>query len=200
MSKRRKGQLIKVIVTVGDFICINMVYILACLLLPHDLIDSFNRKIVWFVLNIAYIPVNIMFRDVHNNRVTYIDELLLTTTKSVLLYFLIFLSLSMFLQFEIKAKTLAIFFVGLYATLNLWWIIVNRLLKFYRRKGYNFRRVVIVGAGKTGIMPLWQSARKTCGRCGRNSPRPKNRSHRRSPRPFCWCLQAGRRRVSTDIE
>lgn len=152
MSKRRKGQLIKVIVTVGDFICINMVYILACLLLPHDLIDSFNRKIVWFVLNIAYIPINIMFRDVHNNRVTYIDELLLTTTKSVLLYFLIFLSLSMFLQFEIKAKTLAIFFVGLYATLNLWWIIVNRLLKFYRRKGYNFRRVVIVGAGKTGIM------------------------------------------------
>lgn len=152
MGKRRKGQFIRTIVTAGDFICINMVFLLSCLFLPPDLTDSFNRKIVWFVLNIAYIPVSIMFRDVHNNRVTYIDELLLTTTRSVLLYFLIFLSLSMFLQFEIKTKTLAIFFVGLYVALNLWWIIVNRLLKYYRRKGYNFRRVVIVGAGKTGLM------------------------------------------------
>lgn len=162
MGKRKKGQFIKVIVTAGDFICINLVYLLACIFLSPDLIGSFNQKIVWFILNIAYIPTNIMFRDVHNNRVTYIDELLLTTTKSVLLYFLIFLSLSMFLQFDIRTKTLILFFVGLYVALNIWWIIVNRVLKFYRRKGYNFKRVVIVGAGKTGIM-LYNELRSDMG-------------------------------------
>lgn len=152
MGKKNKGQFINIIITAGDFICINLVFLLSHFFLSPDLTGPFNQKIVWFTLNVAYIPVNIMFSNVHNNRVTYIDELLLTTTKSIFLYFLIFLSLSMFLQFEIKTKTFVLYFTGLYITLNLWWIIVNRVLKYYRRKGYNFKRVVIVGAGKTGIM------------------------------------------------
>ncbi|MEG1999401.1 MAG: undecaprenyl-phosphate glucose phosphotransferase, partial [Bacteroidales bacterium] len=152
MPKRWNGHLIKRIVTIGDFICINIVFSLSYLIFSPELTASFNQKIVWLILNISYIPVNLMFGEIHNERVVYIDELLIKTTKSVLLYFLIFLSLAMFLQLELSKKVLAFYFLGLFATLNIWWFISNRALRFYRKKGYNFKRIVIVGAGKTGMM------------------------------------------------
>lgn len=162
MQKRGRGHLIKGIVTIGDFICINFVFLLSYLVFSPELTESFNQKIVWLILNISYIPVNIMFGEVHNERVVYIDELLLKTSKSVLLFFLIFLSLAMFLQLELSKKVLAFYFLGLFATLNIWWFISNRLLRIYRKKGYNFKRIIIVGAGKTGMM-LYRELQSNAG-------------------------------------
>ena len=31
-----------------------------------------------------------------------------------------------------------------------WWIVARKILKIYRSKGYNFRKVIIVGYGRTG--------------------------------------------------
>lgn len=42
--------------------------------------------------------------------------------------------------------------MGFFISLNLWWLLASRVLKYYRSKGFNFKRIIIVGAGKTGLM------------------------------------------------
>lgn len=34
--------------------------------------------------------------------------------------------------------------------LSLWWIVSRKLLKWYRGKGYNYKRIVVIGGGKSG--------------------------------------------------
>ena len=46
------------------------------------------------------------------------------------------------------------FYLLLSVLLAVWWIGSRKLLKYFRRKGYNFKKVVIVGAGAMGIKLL----------------------------------------------
>ena len=55
--------------------------------------------------------------------------------------------LPLLLASEYKTLLFAFFF----CFLNLWWLLSNRILRYIRSRGYNFKRVVIVGAGTSGI-------------------------------------------------
>ena len=147
------GYLIRVLITVIDFLCINMAFFLIWFIFP-DSSQDFCSKIIWLLLNISYLPVAYIFSNIHNNRMIHIDWVLVVALRSVAVYFVIFLSLLTFLKVgdDILPITLLRYFGLFFALLCLWWIISRKFLKYYRRKGYNFRRVVIVGAGRTGIM------------------------------------------------
>ena len=147
------GYLIRILITVIDFLCINMAFFLIWFIFP-DSSQDFCSKIIWLLLNISYLPVAYIFSNIHNNRMIHIDWVLAVALRSVAVYFVIFLSLLTFLKVgdDILPITLLRYFGLFFALLCLWWIISRKFLKYYRRKGYNFRRVVIVGAGRTGIM------------------------------------------------
>lgn len=55
---------------------------------------------------------------------------------------------------NIGARVLLRFYLLLSVLLAVWWIGSRKLLKYFRRKGYNFKKVVIVGAGAMGIKLL----------------------------------------------
>ena len=51
----------------------------------------------------------------------------------------------------IDSTRLLLLFAFFFCILNLWWLLSNRILRYIRSRGYNFKRVVIVGAGPAGI-------------------------------------------------
>ena len=59
---------------------------------------------------------------------------------------------------DVLATFLVVYYVSTIVVFSCWRVFVRMLLKFYRRKGYNFKRVVIVGAGKNG-MELYRAMR-----------------------------------------
>ena len=152
MGNKGKGQLIKWIIVLGDFICINLSFFLSYIILPHEVVASFNWQIGCLFLNLSYLPVVYAFANVYNERITYIDQLLSKTLKLLVVFVLIFLSLSMFFNIEIGTKVQLFYFVSFFILLNSWWLIANKAIRYYRKKGYNFKRVVIVGARQTGLM------------------------------------------------
>lgn len=52
---------------------------------------------------------------------------------------------------DVLATFLLIYYVVTIVIFSLWRVIVRVTLKMYRRKGYNFKKIVIVGAGKNGM-------------------------------------------------
>ncbi|MBQ3576471.1 MAG: sugar transferase, partial [Coprobacter sp.] len=68
----------------------------------------------------------------------------------MVVFVLIFLSLSMFFNIEVGTKVQLFYFVSFFLFLNSWWFAANKIIRYYRKRGYNFKRVVIVGARQTG--------------------------------------------------
>ena len=162
MGNKGKGRVIKWIRVLGDFICINFSFFLSYLILPHEVVSSFDWRIGCLLLNISYLPVVYAFAYVYNERITYIDQLLSKTLKLLVVFVLIFLSLSMFFNIEIGTKVQLFYFVSFFILLNIWWLIANKTIRYYRKKGYNFKRVVIVGARQTGLM-LYKELQSNAG-------------------------------------
>ena len=52
---------------------------------------------------------------------------------------------------DVLATFLVVYYLSSVVVFSLWRVIVRMTLKMYRRKGYNFKRVIIVGAGKNGM-------------------------------------------------
>ena len=120
MGQKRKGRFIKWIMILGDFICINISFLLSYLVLPTVVISSFDWRIGWIMLNVAYVPVAYIFGEVYNERITYIDLLLSKTLKSLMVFVLIFLSISMFFNIEVGTKVQLFYFVSFFILLNSW--------------------------------------------------------------------------------
>ena len=84
-----KGRLIRWIIVLGDFICINLSFLLSYLILPEEVISSFDWRIGWILLNVSYMLVVYAFSEVYNERITHIDLLLSKTLKSLVVFVLI---------------------------------------------------------------------------------------------------------------
>ncbi|MBR5323422.1 MAG: undecaprenyl-phosphate glucose phosphotransferase [Muribaculaceae bacterium] len=162
MGNKGKGQLIKWIIVLGDFICINLSFFLSYIFLPEVVVSSFDWRIGCLLLNLSYLPVVYAFADVYNERITYIDLLLSKTLKMLVVFVLIFLSISMFFNIELGTKVQLFYFASFFVFLNCWWLFANKAIRYYRKKGYNFKRVVIVGARQTGQM-LYKEMKSNAG-------------------------------------
>jgi putative colanic acid biosynthesis UDP-glucose lipid carrier transferase len=51
---------------------------------------------------------------------------------------------------KIWVKQIATIYLIMVVIMPIWWVVARKILKFYRSKGYNFRKVIIVGYGRTG--------------------------------------------------
>lgn len=162
MIRKGYGHLISKIITLGDFVCLNVAFLFFLLLLPDTLSDAGQRRIVCLLLNLSYVPVAFFFRHVHNMRIVYIDRLLLIASESVFFGFLAFSACLACTKITIGSGGLLVLFLFFFLLLNLWWLVSNRILRYIRRRGYNFKRVVIVGAGASG-MSLYKELQSDAG-------------------------------------
>ncbi len=154
MARGRYGYMIKSLIVIGDFVCLNVAYAILCLW-GGGAESGFATKIVWLLLNLSYFPVFLWFAKIHELRILHVDRLLVKLTQAIVSHLAVFLLLVFFLQLNyVGERALLKFYLMLSLLLATWWIGSRKLLKYYRRKGYNFKRVVIVGAGTTGIRLL----------------------------------------------
>ena len=151
MIRKGFGHLISKLITLGDFVCLNVAFLFLLYFYPDTFTDALSRRIVCLLLNLSYLPIAFFFRYVHNMRIVCIDRLLLIASESVFFSFLVFSACMACVKVYIDSTRLLLLFAFFFCILNLWWLLSNRILRYIRSRGYNFKRVVIVGAGPAGI-------------------------------------------------
>ncbi len=152
-KKGRYGQFIRGLFTIIDFLILNLTYWVLYLL--HDEPDDFFTRQVWFMMNIAFAAGCSIYSNIHNRRVVFADRVVLTAMKSVVLFAIIFFAFLLFLDLNnIHALTFAEFFLIFFPLLSLWWLLSRQMLKLYRSRGFNFKRIIIVGDGVVGTRLL----------------------------------------------
>lgn len=150
ISKGRYGKYIQNILTLCDFIVLNIVFFAVTWLCP-DMVES-RPRLVWLLVNIAYLPVVYGLGGTHRARAIPMHHVLVNSLRGVGLHALFFISLLFFLQFEVIGwQTIAIFYAAMFMVFPLWWSLTRMSIKLLRRRGYNFCRVIIVGTGPTAV-------------------------------------------------
>lgn len=144
----RLGKYLRTALTISDFVILNIAYFCTIWLMGDN--TEFASKLVWLIANISFIPSAYFFSDIHKMRIIYADRVVLCAIKSAIveggvmataLYVLDVFSIGMYF---------ALTFIGLFCLLlSIWWLISRKVLKKFRRMGLNFKRVIIIGAGKT---------------------------------------------------
>lgn len=112
--------------------------------------QPFYDKQVWLMLNLSFAVVLYVLSTLHDKRVVYIDRVLMLLVKYILLHVVLFLTLFFFVDTVISWKTIALFYVIFALSLAVWWIVSRKLLKWYRSKGFNYKKIVIIGGGTSG--------------------------------------------------
>lgn len=154
-SKGRYGHFIRWLFSLVDLLTLNGVFFLLQLLPFVNSNDVFFSKPSWLAINTAYIVVIYLFSDIHQQRVVYADKVMLTALKSVCVHVGLYLSLAVLLDADgMSWRILVGFYVLLYIALGTWWILSRKVLKLYRTRGFNFKRVVVIGGGTVGIRLL----------------------------------------------
>lgn len=150
MKRRTYGQYIAYALTLGDFVVINAVFYLVSLCNPN--VEELHSRLVWLLLNVAYLPVARLFSGTHKIRAVQMDRIMARSLQAVGCHLLLFVSLLYFMNVEaIGWKILAEFYLLFSILLMLWWTAARFCVKSYRIHGGNFVRVVVVGCRTTGI-------------------------------------------------
>ena len=155
---KKHGYLIQWLIGVGDLIVLNLLFMAVFHLLGPKYTEaiSYNLREVILLLNFCYffslyfIPIQL------HQAVVFIDKIVQRAFGLVTVLIFLFATCLIFLNVgDILATFLLVYYGVSIILFSLWRVFVRLSLKFYRRKGYNFKKVVIVGAGKNG-MELYQ--------------------------------------------
>lgn len=154
-SKGRYGQFVKWIFSVIDLLIVNLVFFLTMLWkLDGDTsaIEALYTRPVWLVLNVAMVVCIYFYSDVHERRVFYADKVVAQALKLVLTHAGIFITLTSFLgHYDAPWQHVLLFYLFFFVVLSTWWVISRQLVKLYRNRGFNFKRVIVIGGGTVGV-------------------------------------------------
>ena len=155
---KRHGYLIRWLIGVGDMFVLNFVFLFVFNLLGYTYTHAIanNHREVLLLLNFCYFfSLYFVPLQLHLS-VVFIDKIVQRAFSLVTVLVLLFATCLIFLNVgDLMATFLVVYYVVALVSFALWRVFVRLSLKLYRRKGYNFKRVVIVGAGKNG-MELYQ--------------------------------------------
>jgi len=142
------AKYISLISTVGDFLILNFFFNFAfCYLKGFDS-DCFNTTaLIFFVyINLAWLVSINVFKDYRIDRQAYKKSILFTYIKAVIFFFFLFLLFFQIFTFNYYSrddiKVLSVLFS---TSLLFWQFFLYFILRLYRKAGYNYRNVVIVG-------------------------------------------------------
>lgn len=147
-NKGSYGQLIYPMLVVTDIALVNLLFWITTLIHPE--IYHSHPKVVWLLLNVAYLPVIFLISKIHQKRATPMDHVIANSFQAVGIHALLFITTLAFLSID-SIPTIAYWeFYGMcFVALPLWWTISRQIIKYYRRKGRNFSRIIIIGTNAT---------------------------------------------------
>jgi len=162
-DKSGYGFLIKWLVILGDLIVLNFTFFAVYKWTGIYTVDDFNARlrIILLLLNFSYIfavyliPVNLY------KPVLFTDKVAQRALSLIAMHLIVFITSLFFLHLDTTGlpRFMIYFYVLLFAVFTIWRVVAREALKLYRRMGRNYKRVIIVGAGKTG-MDLYAELKK----------------------------------------
>lgn len=145
----RYGRFLRGIMILGDYIVLNIAYLLALWLTMPD--SVFESRWIWLIANISFIPSVILYSNIHLTRIFYADRVALTALKSSAVQVAVWLMLLyIFDIFDVGARSCFLYAVSFYILLSAWWLLSRKALKRLRRMGFNYKRTIVVGGRATG--------------------------------------------------
>ena len=153
-SNKKYGYLIQWLIGIGDLIVLNILFFIVYYGLNsiHTLAITGSLREVVLLLNFCYffslyfVPLRLHLS------IVFIDKIVQRAFFLVTIMFFLFATCLIFLNVgDVLATFLLIYYAVTLVVFSLWRVIVRVTLKMYRRKGYNFKKIVIVGAGKNGM-------------------------------------------------
>ncbi|MCL1934455.1 MAG: undecaprenyl-phosphate glucose phosphotransferase [Candidatus Azobacteroides sp.] len=164
VSKSRYGFLIKWLIILGDLLLINILFFLVYqwLKIYETEYTDINWRFIYLLLNFSYIfavyfvPIRIY------QPVMFTDKVIQRSLSLIALHSIIFTACLFFLRLQSHAFPLyfiVYYYLLLFILFTAWRVLARESLKIYRKKGHNYKRVIIVGAGKNG-MDLYAEMKK----------------------------------------
>jgi len=134
---------------IGDILCINIAFILMYYL-KFDSIDFSDKyRFLLIIFNANWILVALMLKLYELNRIMRLDKVLFNLFKAfgfnILIITAVLFSLK---QSEFSREHLYATYLMLFCLIMFWRYLSIKLIKLYRKSGYNYSRVVIVGGGE----------------------------------------------------
>lgn len=136
---------------VVDWLLVNVVFLLTLYLFPNITDCSIKRWVLWLLINVSFVPVVVnMTRQGDKLRAIQLDRVVMDTLRAVGLHALFFMSMIAFFGLgKLSPRFYLFYYVLLMSVEVVWSLLSRRLIKNYRSRGYNYKRVVIVGTNAT---------------------------------------------------
>lgn len=147
------GRFVKPALLFADWVWVNLLFAIAFAVVDSAHAAVVHRWELYLLVNLSFLPV--VFFESRNEsfslRAIRIEVTLRLALCGVGLHALFFLALMSLFDLDSLGWKFYVFYYFLMAVgLSLWAIISRQIIKHFRRKGYNFLRVVIVGANAAG--------------------------------------------------
>ncbi len=151
IRKRTYGKYLPAILSLGDLLLFNVFYIVTTMLFPEVTRGGNISVFLYFLVNLSFIPVALrMTRGKMLLRAMQLDRVVLHAFSIVIVHALCFMSVIALLGITIvPTKAFVVYYGMMFVAISLWAIASGRYIKHYRRRGYNYIRVAIVGTNAT---------------------------------------------------
>ncbi|MDU1905479.1 MAG: undecaprenyl-phosphate glucose phosphotransferase [Dysgonomonas sp.] len=159
-KKEGYGHLIKWVIGLGDLIVINLSFIVLYKYILYSAyiqeIEYRDLQVVFLLVNLIYFIASSLIPSRLSANIIFFDKVIKRAVSFISLYYILLsLSLSVFHVVNFDFLDWAIFYLGLVFLYTFWHVVLRSIIKAYRGKGYNFKRVVIIGDKKENIETLY---------------------------------------------
>jgi putative colanic acid biosynthesis UDP-glucose lipid carrier transferase len=154
LNNRRGNLLMQWLIGAGDLVVLNLLFFAVYNKLDTYYTDSITRNLreILLVLNFCYffalyfVPIKLHASVVFIDKIVQRSAFLLTVQVVLFATCLVFLNVG-----DLLATFLCVYYVVAVVVFTLWRVLARVGLKAYRRKGYDPKRIIIIGAGKNGM-------------------------------------------------
>lgn len=151
---KKHGYLIQWLIGVGDLLLLNFIFFIVYYILGDRYASAISRSLreVLLLFNFCYffalyfVPIQLHVSVIFIDKIVQRAFLLITILIVLFSTCLIFLNVG-----DVLATFLLVYYLSSSVIFSLWRVFVRVCLKIYRKKGYNSKKVIIVGAGKNGM-------------------------------------------------
>ena len=150
----RYAHLIDTCVIIGDFLIINILMVAIFSLFNDHMADDFQMKswLVHIVTNLCYALSITIFGVKLSHRIIYAEKIVQNAFWTVVFFFIVFMAFMTILKMqEVSRLLVMVYFMSTLAALVLWRLGFRFALKHYRNLGFNYKNIIIIGAGNNGM-------------------------------------------------
>ena len=133
---------------IGDVFFINVAFILTYYIKFETIDFSDKYRFLFIIFNAVWILVALMLKLYELNRISRLDRILYNLFKAFIFNAFILSAILFSLKAsEFSREHLYATYLLLFGLIMFWRYLAIKMIKLYRKSGYNYKRVVVIGGG-----------------------------------------------------